>query len=136
MGTPCRLFVGHGGSVEALAFDPSGKLLATGGRDGLVMVWDLAAGKRLAVLGGGGDEAAAATHDYEPHKDAVNCLAWTPDGAFLASGGADCQVKMWRRAADKMEVPARSFASKFTPILHLSAPKPDVFVAAGSFLAG
>jgi WD40 repeat protein len=41
---------GHTREVEAAAFTPDGKLLATGSKDGTVRLWDVAGRKELAVL--------------------------------------------------------------------------------------
>ena len=55
------------------AFRPAGGLLATGGVDGLVRLWDPARGEQLAALRG--------------HEDCASDVAFSPDGALLASGG-------------------------------------------------
>ena len=41
---------GHGGDVRALACSPDERLLASGGTDGLLVLWDLATGDVLHKL--------------------------------------------------------------------------------------
>ena len=73
---------GHKAFVIRLAFFPDGKRLASGGRDGLVIVWDLLTGKEVFRVDHGG---------------AVGSLAVSPDGCVLASGGVtkERSVKLW-----------------------------------------
>jgi WD40 repeat protein len=71
--------------VNALAFSPDGKTLATGhgpvGAVGWVKLWDVATGKVKATL--------------EGHTSIVLTVAFSPDGDTLASAGQDGAVKLW-----------------------------------------
>ncbi|VAH63131.1 unnamed protein product [Triticum turgidum subsp. durum] len=51
--TNCKLrctLDGHGGYVSAVAVSPDGSLCASGGKDGVTLLWDLTEGKRLYSL--------------------------------------------------------------------------------------
>ena len=67
--------------VTALALHPERRLLAIGGDDHLVRVWDLA------------DERFV--HLLEDHSDWVRALSYSPDGALLASAGNDRRLILW-----------------------------------------
>jgi hypothetical protein len=71
----------HDGDVLALAWSPDGRLLASGGVEGAVKVWDARTGALL--------------HRCQGHRGRVSALAWSPDGALLASGSGDTLVRLW-----------------------------------------
>ncbi|GGM37096.1 WD40 repeat domain-containing protein [Dactylosporangium sucinum] len=78
------LAVPHAAAVMAIAADPTGRLLATAGADGLVGLWDAQALRPVATLAG--------------HTDGVNAVAFSPNGDRLASAGRDHTVRLWRTA--------------------------------------
>lgn len=80
------LRVGHTQSVEALAFSPGGKWLASGGYDKSIIVWNLSSGREEFHLGGLPVPLAAASPSL--NKQAVSALAFNPDGTRLVSGGS------------------------------------------------
>jgi WD40 repeat protein len=98
-----------GKKLSRVAFSPGGKRLAANVRGWeanapfAVNLWDVATGKEsLSLIG---------------HKAEVRSLAFSPDGKWLASGGADKTVKVWNVSSDddrpyKPTVPQASFVVK------------------------
>ncbi|MDQ0987163.1 WD40 repeat domain-containing serine/threonine protein kinase [Streptomyces sp. V2I9] len=73
---------GHTGAVSALCFSPDGRLLLSGGRDRLILVWDVSSGRCVRVLKG--------------HRAPVTALRVTPDGQqVLATGPTEYAVRVW-----------------------------------------
>jgi predicted NACHT family NTPase len=74
-------FIKFFGTVFVVAFSPDGKLLATGGSDGVVRCWEVTSSRELLTCKG--------------HSDLVRSIAFSSDGQTLASGSDDRTVKLW-----------------------------------------
>lgn len=113
---------GHKSSVEALTFSSDGRLLASGDRDGMIQVWEVRNRKSVHVFQRGvkidclvfnpDADRLAATSCGTPIQSwnlasgkelatvdvpSVHCLAYSPDGRILATGG-EHGVSLWNAA--------------------------------------
>ena len=84
------------GSLTGVAFDPTGRRIALAvwcngdPRDhdaGFVEVWDVDGKRRVFTL--------------ERHKDFIEAVAWSGDGATIASASSDRTVRLWDTATGK-----------------------------------
>jgi WD40 repeat protein len=71
--------------VQGVAVSPGAHMLASGGFDGTVRLWNLTDRAHPSPLGG----------PLHAHTDAVYSVAFSPDGHMLASGGGDDTVRLW-----------------------------------------
>ncbi|MBD2463515.1 pentapeptide repeat-containing protein [Oscillatoria sp. FACHB-1407] len=69
------------GSILSVAFSPDGHLLATGGVNAEVCVWQVATGQQLLACKG--------------HSNWVLSVAFHPQGHLLASAGEDRTIRLW-----------------------------------------
>lgn len=75
---------GHTRFIWGLAFGLDGKLLANGGSDGSIALWDVR------------DPTNVKLHNVlYGHTDRVFIVATSPDGKYLACGSADNTVTLW-----------------------------------------
>ncbi|MEI2689136.1 MAG: WD40 repeat domain-containing protein [Anaerolineae bacterium] len=70
---------GHRDQVGRVAFSPDSERLASGSRDGVLRLWNV---------------ATRVGQDVEQRSDAVTAVAFSPDGRQMASGGKDGAVTL------------------------------------------
>jgi len=71
----------QGDEVNAVAFSPDGRYLATANGDRTVVLWQVSTGTMLKTLVG--------------HRAAVLSVAFSPDGRLLATGSDDRTAALW-----------------------------------------
>ncbi len=71
----------HEGPVRGLSFAPKGNILASGGQDNVIRIWEIASEEQLLDLRG--------------HASHVRDCAFSPTGESLLSAGRDGLVKLW-----------------------------------------
>ncbi len=75
-----RIFTGHTDSVNVIAFSPTAKIIASGGEDNTIRIWNYQTGELIQTL--------------EP-QSLVNSLAFSPHAKILVSGTDDSKIRIW-----------------------------------------
>lgn len=73
--------------IASLAFNKTGKILASSSDNSFIYLWSIPSGKCISVLIG--------------HKHGVTCVAFSPEDHYLASGGSDSTLRFWDIASGK-----------------------------------
>lgn len=78
---PFKEFEKQGHDVISIAFSPDNKLLASGGMDNAINLWDVNTGVLVNTIKG--------------HSNWVVTLGFSPDGNYVVSGSKDATAKVW-----------------------------------------
>ena len=116
---PNETLLGHVSWMKGLDFSPGGDLLASGGADEIVCLWDPGFHTLLA--------------EGREHEGMVFGVSFSPDGATLASCAADQTIKLWDAAPDQAQsetVPPGSPLGDALDILSDESGRPVVLNAA------
>ncbi|XP_058492471.1 protein HIRA isoform X1 [Solea solea] len=94
-------WVSHNGKpIFSVDIHPDGTKFATGGQgedSGKVMIWNMA--PVLREEDEKNENIPKMLCQMDNHLACVNCVRWSNNGLYLASGGDDKLVMVWRRAA-------------------------------------
>jgi len=117
--------------ITAIAFSPDGKTLASGVKDGRVLLWDVNNGEQRRSFQGheglavtevtfnskgdkvtsvGNDsvvrvwdvQAGKPTQNLTAHEQPVRTVAYSPDEKILATGGEDTRIALWNTQTGKL----------------------------------
>jgi WD40 repeat protein len=83
--------VGHTAGINQVAWSPDGNFIASGGKDGTVWIWDSKTGNVFSTIQMNRTIDSRQANDLE-----IWSITWSPDGKFLATGGGDGYIRVWK----------------------------------------
>ncbi len=130
-GKEARTFSGHAKGVVAVAFSPDGRYVVSGSGDNTTRLWDVLTGKQVREFKG--HEASWSMPTDAGKLDlshSIACVAFSPDGRYVVSGGTARQLRMWEAATGK---PVRVFEGHGEQITAVSFSPDGGQLAAGGY---
>ncbi|WP_406695868.1 WD40 repeat domain-containing protein [Singulisphaera sp. Ch08] len=128
-GNPSPTLKGHTAGVSAVAFSPDGKLLLSGGGDGVAKVWEVASGRVRATL----RFPSLLKQLGENDAISVDSVAFSPDGrTFITSAGVSQtsqkpegvgEVTIWNATNDQRVATLQGFAGMARQVVFSPAGK-------------
>ncbi len=101
-GEQTAVFTGHRGSIESIAVSPDGKTVVSGGTyDTTIILWDVETGNQIKRHSKYRDNLFRRLKIYFdrsitlPGSNAIDALAFSPDGITFASGHRDGTLRLW-----------------------------------------
>jgi WD40 repeat protein len=81
---------GHINEVRSATFSPDGSMLAAGGFDNTIFLWDVKTGQQI-----GPPLIGPQLYADAGHTGLITSLAFSPDGKVLAAGSLDTTIVLW-----------------------------------------
>ncbi|KUL85120.1 hypothetical protein ZTR_08319 [Talaromyces verruculosus] len=112
-----HLLRGHLRGVSAVRFSPDQTMIASGGADGTLKVWDTLTGNLI--------------HSFEGHLAGISTVAWSPDNETIATGSDDKTIRLWNALTGKAH--PRAFSGHHNYVYSIAfSPKGNI-LASGSY---
>ena len=154
---PYRIIKAHAGYVNSVSVSRDGKLVASGSAANNIKIWDAETGRAAATLEGhkGGVNSVLFSHKGEAlasgsddgtakvwrvsdgictktlhHQQPVFAVAFSPDDAYVFSGGGDRAVQAWNASTGEL---VRTFSGHTAAVKAVSVSPDSQFLASAGF---